>query len=523
MNVNIFKKYFNQTNYLSVTIAIILLQPLLDIDYLIHPFLEKFGLPLPSTVVYLIGYPVLVVFAFLLNDRNKKRTLIFGLMYLFILAIYFIVHHLTVVDMTELLYLPTTYKYTLSGELKYVLSLVLPLGLVYAFYQAKFSQEVFNRVVLISAISIALPLFVFNMLAIGPSTYYAGDTLANFPTWFFGVYESYNPKMLATKFYFSEGNTTGIILFSIFPLILTQFIKARNKLIYYFLIPIYSIAMWVLATRVATYGVLIMLLVIGFIWIFLVLLKKERIQIIPLTFLVIMITLSYLVLPYTPAVRNLEIDNRNDLKVSQNEGKIDEWKGSIDDEGLMPGSVEFNYYYQHIFEDYYWLLTISNEYYKLYYPYVMDPKFYVDLIFEVDFYDRVSGRQFQEIFFNYKWNQLNSSQRLLGFGYSRFMTGSILLEQDFIMQRYTLGWIGMVLLTFPWLGLLVVLMFYALRNFSDVFDLEIISPAISISAILGGAYLSGHVLDQYFSTTFLAFFIAFLMYQLTHIKDRKDY
>lgn len=516
-NVSKIKNIFNKQTYLALMIAIILIQPILDIDHLLYPFLNQLGIPLPSTIVYLLGYPFMILLAFLIKEKNKKRTLIFATIYLTLIILYFVTHHLMTKDLTELLYLPTTYKYSMSSELKYVLSLVLPVGLVYAFFKSEFTQETFDKIVIISSILISFPLFFFNLFAIGPSTYYAGDTLANFPTWFFGVYETYNPKMLATKFYFSEGNTTGIILFSLYPLLINQLIKAKNKWLLFGLVFIQGVAMNVLATRVATYGASLMLAAVLFVWLFLVLIKKMKFNFSNLAMISILLAIFYFALPYTPAVRNLQIDNRNDLNVVQNDSKLDEWKGTINDEGLIPGSAQFNYYYQHIFEDYYWLLTISNEYYKYYYPYVMDPKFYVDLIFEVDFYDRVSGRQFEEIFFKYKWNKLNNIQKVFGFGYSRFMNGSILLEQDFSMQQYTLGYSGMVLLTFPWLALVAVLGIIAIRKFKYIFDLDILLPAIAIASILGGAYLSGHVLDQYFSSTFLAFYMGYLLFKLTQI------
>ena len=185
---------------------------------------------------------------------------------------------------------------------------------------------------------------------------------------------------------------------------------------------------------------------------------------------------------------------------------------------MIPGSAEFNFYYQNIFENYYWLLTISEEYYKWFYPYVIDPKFYVDLIFEYDFWERQSGRQFQQIFFDYKWDKLNDTQKLFGFGYSRFMMGSILLEQDFLMQKYTLGYLGTVILTFPWLGLLIYMLYQVVRNIKKACNFDLIVYGVAFGAILGGAYMSGHVLDQFFSSTFLALFAGIILYKLNQLK-----
>jgi hypothetical protein len=248
-----------------------------------------------------------------------------------------------------------------------------------------------------------------------------------------------------------------------------------------------------------------------------VVLKKEHFNWKPLIMLLIVFSIFFASLPMTPAVKNLEIDNRNDLAVFENDENRKAWKDEIDNLELIPGTAEFNYYYQHIFEVYYWLLTIPDVYYKWYYPYVIDPKFYVDLIFEYEFWERKSGRQFQQIFFDYKWDKLTETQKLFGFGYSRFMMGSILIEQDFIMQTYTLGYLGVFLLNFPWIGLILYMLYLAIRRIKLACNFDLITLAISIAAILGGAYLSGHILDQFFSSVYLSLFVGTALYELKRI------
>jgi len=511
------KKLNTNENYMILMLLIVVLQPVFDLDYLLYSFLDPLGIPLPSTVFYFIGLPFIIILAFLLKENNKKKAIILTTIILTIVAIYFIVHHIMVKDMFDLLYLTNLYDYTLGTELRYVITLIIPFGLIYAFYKGEITQNVINKVVIISSIIISFPLFFSNLFLFGPSTYYNGPTLANFPTWFMGIYETHNPKHLATRFFFSEGNTLGIVLFSLFPLLIRQYFNSTKRWFILTLIIIQGWAMYVLATRVATYGVPLMLSVSIFVWLLLVLLKKEKFEFKPLILLSLVLLMFILTLPVTPAVKNLEVDNRNNQLVFEDEDLRQQFKDDLNDEGLVPGSAEFNYYYQNIFEDYYWLLTISEEYYKYYYPYVMDPKFYVDLIFEYEFWERQSGRQFQQIFFDYKWAKLNSTQKLFGFGYSRFMMGSILLEQDFVMQSYTLGYIGTALLTFPWFGILIYMLYKALRNIKRVFDFDLIVLAIAFGAILGGAYMSGHVLDQFLSSTYLAFYAGVLLYKLNRL------
>lgn len=512
------QKHATKENFTALLVALVLIQPIIDMDWVLYKYLDPIGIPLPSTVVYFIGMPLVFALAFFILDKNKKKTFLFSALYLGSVTVYFVLHHLSTKDMFDLLYLSNRYVYSISTELRYVLTLIIPFGLIYAFLKAELKQSTFDKIVFYSSILIAFPLFFSNLFLISPATYYNGPTLANFPTWFFGIYDTFQPKQLASKFYFSEGNTTGIILFSLLPLLINGFYKNKKNIKYVIVMFIHGAAMLILGTRVGTYGAALMLAATLALWVLLAILKKVVFNWKKHLIVATLASVFYLSLPYTPAVQNLGIDVRNNNAVWEDEYLRQQWKDELanDEEAqsLVPGSAEFNYYYQHIFEEYYWLLTLSDAYFKWYYPYVMDPKFYVDYIFEVDFYDRINARQFEHYFFNYKWEKLNTYQKLFGFGYSRFMEGSILLEQDFVMQSYTLGYIGTTLLTLPWVGLLLFIIYKALRQFKLIFNSDFLLTGLAFVSILGGAYLSGHVLDQFFSTTYIALYGGMLLLQL---------
>ena len=212
---NLIKNLGTKEHYLALMVALVLAQPILDMDWILYSFLDPLGIPLPSTVVYFIGMPLVFVLAFLLFEKNKKKTFLFASLYLGSVLIYFVLHHLSTKDMFDLLYLSNRYVYSISTELRYVLTLIIPFGLIYAFFKAEINSKVFDKIVFYSSILISFPLFFGNLFLFGPATYYNGPTMASFPTWFFGIYDTFSPKQLATKFYFSEGNTTGIILFSL--------------------------------------------------------------------------------------------------------------------------------------------------------------------------------------------------------------------------------------------------------------------------------------------------------------------
>lgn len=508
------KALLTKENVTLLTMVVVVLHPLLDMDYLVYGFLDSIGLPLPSTFLHFVALPLLVVIIFLVYEPNKKKIFFLALYLSAIYVAYFILHHWVVKDMFEQLYLTYRYEYSMTTELRYVITLIIPFALIYAFYKVELSKQNIRKIVVFTSVFISVPILLSNLFVFGPSTY-QGLTKANLFSWFFGIYDIYHPRQLASQFYFSEGNTTGILLFGIYPIIINYFIQAKKKWPYLILILVQGLAMYVLATRVATFGVPLVLGIMILTYLFLIIIKQIKFNYGNLISLILVLIVFLGIFPYTPAVANQQIDAENDGLVLQEEYQREGAKDALQNgSDLIPGTAEYDYFYQYIFEDYYFLLTIPSIYYEWYYPYTIDPKFYVDLIFNYELYERASGRQFQQIFFDYKWNRLGRSQKLFGFGYSRFMQGSIVLEQDFVMQKYTLGYIGMLLLTLPWVGLLLYVFYKVFRKFKKYCDLEFISIGIAFTAIVGSAYLSGHVLDQFFTSVFLALFMATLLLKL---------
>ena len=62
-------------------LLLFIIQPLIDLDYLIYPFLDQFGIPRPSTIIRFLIIPLAVLWTFFLADKNKKKTLLFGGLY----------------------------------------------------------------------------------------------------------------------------------------------------------------------------------------------------------------------------------------------------------------------------------------------------------------------------------------------------------------------------------------------------------------------------------------------------------
>ena len=517
-------KVINEKFLKFCVILLIALQPLIDMDYLLYDFLDSFGLPRFSTIIRFIIIPLLVLLTFYIKEKDKKKTTIFAFIYGVFISGYFVLHSMQAVRLYPILDLTTNFKFSYFQELTYILTLILPYGISYCVYKFKFEENIIKNIVLFMSSVISIPILLGDLFVFGKSTYF-GYTVANFFSWFNGIYKLHHPRELTSKFFFNEGNTIGILMFMLAPMLIYFFIKEVNKNKKIFngiLILIHCLSMQILGTRVGTYGALIIPATFIVIYLFdTLIMKNNKLNFSILAFLLVVTAIFGLILNYTPAVENQRVDAVNDLALLEN-GVADEGREALKDAPLIPGSKEFNDFYIFMFEQYgirgKYASSIPTMYYVDWYNYKFDPKFWVDVIF-LPVFDRVSGRQIQTIFMNYKWQNVSSVEKLLGMGYSTFMNGSIVLEQDFKQQIYTLGYFGMALTCMPWVLIIIYGVYKVLRNFKKFVNLEIITYGFSLVAGMGCAYISGHTLDQFVTTMFMAFLVGILLNKVNEVQN----
>lgn len=542
------KHIINEKVILTLLIGLVVLQPVFDLDYLIADWLDQFGLPRLSTIIRFIIIPLLVLFVFI-HDKHKKSTVILGGFYGVALAIYFYFHCQNAIEVFPKLYFPSNFYFDTFQELTYVLTLTLPYALIYCFYKMDTNDYLVQMVVTASSLLTAVPIFIGDIVPFGLSTY-VGKTKGNFLSWFYLIFDESHeiPKYYTSKFFFKEGNTIGILMFMVLPLLYYYFHHAKkkeHKIGYGILIFIHSLSMMILGTRVATYGAVLVPAAYLVLCVFFSLLKKESWSKSTLLFTAISTLIFGLILPYTPAVKNQQIDAKNDLALAEN-GMADQGRNELANNRITV-IKESDPAYIHMFEVYgikaRYAQSISKEYYLDYYDYRLDPYFWVEMILNRPLEERVGGRNIQKIFFEYKWNDgrldikldpngneegdnvqtiyfngcnftspcLTTMNRALGLGYSTFMNGSIVLEKDFVQQYYTFGPLGAFLLLSPWIGLTLVGVFLLFKYFKINFNLLNACYAMAVVFAFGSGFMSGHVLDQFLTSTMMALFVAILL------------
>ena len=503
--------------YYTVMLMVIL-HPIIELDYLIYPKLNKLGLPRITTVINLIVLPLLVILVFCLFEKDKKKLLKFVIPYGILFGIYFILHVQNANYLQNNLYLTRNFVFLISDEIVYTISLLLPLVYIWVFNKVNIKEHSVKIITTVTSILISLPIFLSNLFVYGKSTY-EGNTIDNIFSWFRLPYNEgpNHPRFYASKFLFEEGNTIGIILFIVLPFMYYFFYKEKDKkrkVAYGALIFIQSIAMMVLSTRVATMGAFLIPFTMLVIFVVLSILKIERFSKVFLIFTLLMGILTTSIFPFSPAYQNQKINAVSYEFQKLNDPEKEEVSKVFreGEEGLIIYSEEWFGYYTYMFEAYSYMIRVTPPaYYKDWYNYKHDPEFWCNLIFDYDLEERINGRQIQEIFLHYKYDYLTPYQKAFGMGYGTFMRGSMILERDFVQQYYSFGPIGFIFSMLPWLIMTIYLGIKLLFGYKKG-RWTFYNIILMMSTCLGlvASYVSGHTIDELSSSLFIALCIAAL-------------
>ena len=173
-----------------------------------------------------------------------------------------------------------------------------------------------------------------------------------------------------------------------------------------------------------------------------------------------------------------------------------------------------------MFEDYRFLMNVTPPiYYTTWYDYEYDPEFWVNVIFDYELEERVNGRQIEQIFTNYKWNELSFMEKRTGFGYGTFMRGGIIIERDFVQQYYSYGLIGFILIMLPWAVLYLYCAFILLPGYKK-HKWTYLNIILFMSTSIGfiASYMSGHTMDELSTSLVISMFIGLLIKNLKYEK-----
>lgn len=334
-----------------------------------------------------------------------------------------------------------------------------------------------------------------------------GIIKANFFSWF-RKNLSYDYTDLLSKGFFEYGNQISAVLLMFLPFSIYQYFKFKEN-IYIFTIFVQMFALALIGTRVAILGTFLVILYFLFLYIILNKNIKEFIkQCIPITILIILFIAC---LPFNPIFSRLDENKEVIEAVSSidNNQIIEEIKSSEpENSSLATDSIDkFKFIRNAYMEN-----KINENFILERYPYTYDPDFWYEIITSNN--PNKSNIRFLEEAMVKRVISINNNKldKYLGITYTR-VQNIFNIEKDFVMQYYSLGIIGIIIIFLPYFAMLI---YYAIKIISDRFkniNLIRILSFVTICMTFCISYYSGNLLN---SLSFTIYFT--LLYKLLLVK-----
>ena len=416
---------------------------------------------------------ILIIFIttiFLYQDSRKKVKWL--ILYYFLCTIYLIINYYHNQNFISLF--PNNFNYNFVSELFTILKLIMLVTLIFSLYYQKFNKKDYILIFKIWTLIITLSIIITNIFKISYSSY--GEFLIkyNIFEWNKNIYYV-NSASRAYFVYANQVALTLIILLIIFSYI---FIKDNIKaIIYIFLI---SISMLMLGTRVSSLGGPLVFIFILISYIFFVIIKKEKFN--KKSLLLIFIIIMWIaILPISPYQnRNIELNYyQNNEESNLNESNIDD--NNINNNLTKQEYIELNANPN----------LIPNFFYKVYYSYEYDPDFWINFINNNE-ESKINYRYMEKSIIK-RIIKINNNKYDILFGISNTRVQNVVnLEQDFLVQYYAFGIIGMIILLIVYPIILLYTLFKLFKEFNFNNFINILLIVIFIFC----SYLTGNILNS---------------------------
>lgn len=504
MKKKIIRKIKENSNVLGVLCLFVIIQPFLDILPLFeNEKLFIFGFTIPTLVRCLfIGILALVSLKYI-DKKNYKYLFI----YTIVLLIYTIIHHHIGSD--DSMIIPNNYTYSLVSEIFYIVRMLLPLAIVQFTRNSNITLDKFLKVITISSAIIGTIIFIGNTLCISYVSYGSGMTVINWIQWFFTDLSKYEFMELTSKGWFYMANQISGLTMLLFPFALFACLKKCSPFNIYSVV-ILIISMIMLGTRVASYGwllVVVCFLVVIFISKFIYKDKRTKGSYFKIIFMISFVGLIFLV--NSPISRREYGYELGDLTTLKERPIIN-----------MNDKENLDKVYTYI-EDSYEVFGVQKIYPFELYNYKFDPQFWFNVFDRSIASGVIENREMQRMISNriIENNDNNIKYQLFGYSFSRMRNGQIYMEHDIIVQLFTMGYLGVILLIGPYIMIISIICYRVLRKMKRKIALFNITFLISIGSIFGSAILTGHILDELFVTIYIGFICGYFLKKIDKKKE----
>lgn len=495
-NKNLIKKIF---------IIFLIVQPLLDLKVLYSDQIMNIFRFSPSTIIRMLMVLLLFLLVYISKKHGKEEKYLYisGI----IMAIYFILHHINSTNFTA--NITGTFNYSIVGEVFYFVRMLIPILLIYITYNIELNRTNLKKIFYSTTFIFSIVIIISSIFKFGIASYGGGTLKESFLEWF--TDKSFYISDTACQGLFAGANRLGVLLSAFLPINIYYFlIDKKNNSIFIILSQI--LALIIIGTKVASYIWIIVMVIMAILYfIFCILKRKCKFDIKKIVILIITCIICFIVLKNSPMM-NSNIESTEQESMKQEEVKnnyieqVEEAKKNTTDEKIQ--------YIKELVESDYSYLYINKIYLTELYNYKLDPDFWVEVI-GYPLSIRHNDRKIQEAIIGRVLSINNNKyDKIFGIGYSRFKNSIIYLEEDFFMQSYSMGIIGMFLLLGVYLFTLITAFVYIIKNFKKNFRFELLVYCCSLSIFVFASMLCGHVVDEMITYTFMALISGFILKQV---------
>jgi len=408
--------------------------------------------------------------------------------------------------------IPNNYIYSLSSELFYVVRMLLPLSIIQFVKCSKIDENKFLKTIVITSFLIGLIIFVGNTLCISYVSYGEGFTKVNWIGWFLGKTNDYKFELLTSKGWFYMANQVSGIMVLLFPFCVFALLK-KKSILNVFTTILLIISMVMVGTRVAAYGWLLIIIcffialsISKYVY------KNKIVNKDSYSILIVITVIGLIFLSKAPITTREYGYKLGDLTTLKERPEID-----FSSEDAMDKVYTY-------IEESYEVFGVQKGYVFDKYNYKFDPVFWYEV------FDRsldsgvIENREMQRMISNkiIRNNNSNIKYQLFGYSFSRMRNGKIYMEHDIIVQLFTMGYLGTILLLGPYIAIIGVVCSKLLKGLKQKFDLINVTFIISIGITIGSSILTGHILDELFATIYIGFICGYFLKNMYSNKELKN-
>lgn len=444
------------------------------IFYVISVFLDLhiFYNPI-STLIRTVFISIIFIIT-LINNFSVKHFKYF-ILYGAVLLFYILMHHINATNFYSLV--PGNFNYSFLSELLYIFKILSNIMIFYIVCKLNIKYVNVKKYIKLIVTFITLSIIISDLLSLSYTAYNFEHTTIPIFKWF--NYDIYDFMAGSSKGFFHLSNQIVAVLLLYFPLICYEAYSNKKPLDYILQILI-VVSMLMIGNRLAIYGTLIEIFILTIIY-FILNIKKGINKF--GTGLNILICVGVvLIIPFSPLSMRNEyynaIYNNKPIDFIKNSNAQVTKEYEVKDDLIVKLESK----------------QIDPNFYKVAYPYQYDKEFWQkvsDLNIE-----QTGNARFMELAMIKRVKQINDNNLDDWFGltYSRVMN-IFNIEQDFVMQYYSLGVIGVCL----FLGLYFILLIYCIIKIT--FDLKNKYTEKNIALLLGcglmfiSSYYSGNILN----------------------------